>query len=479
MTIRSKRCGASGGSGKRRGGTDIFGIAPACHSWTEHASTLFQTDQAAKASTATATTDLAEAADCYCQTIASPIIMTTSSVISRESRRPSVAPTQRRPTVRISCNKCHKPLLTNLFVCTCNCVFCEGKNRIDLKYCPYSNESLIYALAVFPISLHVLARISTDCTHAHFGDTAKCQCGRMLQDSDFLELNVADPSLENPQRNLFQFLFTKSSAALQSLSYLDMTSQLFHQFEYLKAGTKFLVHQMVRDATQYMIRYQHVACQLQKAKQEITNLKRSFINAQNAYKQATADLQNKVTTLQKKLEEKDRQLMQFRSIHTSESPQRRGVANGFTESPHRSGAAKGYNVERGPRRVSGDLEPPMKGYLIQKQARERATQEALAQAHRGRGPLLGGNAHHRQMQPPASSSGHSHAALQHRGYSSDGSADASRHRARQGGDHINKRRRTHGVSYDSMSPSEAFGHGSQFPPTGPSTYFQQPSHQRR
>ena len=32
-----------------------------------------------------------------------------------------------------TCNKCKKPLATTLFVCSCNCVFCEG--RVGLRGC--------------------------------------------------------------------------------------------------------------------------------------------------------------------------------------------------------------------------------------------------------------------------------------------------------------------------------------------------------
>lgn len=37
---------------------------------------------------------------------------------------------QQRP---LSCNRCQKPLSTTLFVCACDCVFCEG------RFFPFSN----------------------------------------------------------------------------------------------------------------------------------------------------------------------------------------------------------------------------------------------------------------------------------------------------------------------------------------------------
>lgn len=57
--------------------------------------------------------------------------MSSSVVVSRDSRRPpgSALPStpQRRAASSINCNRCRKPLSTTVYLCACDCVFCEGK----------------------------------------------------------------------------------------------------------------------------------------------------------------------------------------------------------------------------------------------------------------------------------------------------------------------------------------------------------------
>ena len=53
------------------------------------------------------------------------------SIMSQASRNRTGIPgssNRRRAAVQpMTCNKCRKPLSTTIFVVTCNCVFCEGK----------------------------------------------------------------------------------------------------------------------------------------------------------------------------------------------------------------------------------------------------------------------------------------------------------------------------------------------------------------
>ena len=39
-----------------------------------------------------------------------------------------------RPVCSINCNRCRKPLATTLFICSCDCVFCEGMYNTPRLY---------------------------------------------------------------------------------------------------------------------------------------------------------------------------------------------------------------------------------------------------------------------------------------------------------------------------------------------------------
>lgn len=203
-----------------------------------------------------------------------------------------------------------------------------------------------------------------------------------------MELVVADPSTATSSNNAnFQSLFTKQNPNSGSLAFQDICMRLLKQNDDLRSGTKFVLKQFMLESGQMGQRSFQMLRTLEALKQENTTLKQAHNSQRIRMEQAVEDLQQKLTSAQKKLEEKDRQLMQFRQLHNTMTPQ----------SPRGNGGGRPSSVES--RRVSGgegqqqrsmNMEPPLKGFMMQKEANERAKQLALEQPQRT--PLLGGGA---------------------------------------------------------------------------------------
>lgn len=65
---------------------------------------------------------------------------------------------QQRPSAFIACNRCRKPLSTALFICACNCVFCEG------TYDPYIASVLCF---VYPLDTRSSGRLEIRAEEEH------------------------------------------------------------------------------------------------------------------------------------------------------------------------------------------------------------------------------------------------------------------------------------------------------------------------
>jgi hypothetical protein len=323
-----------------------------------------------------------------------------------------------------------------------------------------------------------------------------------------MELVVADPSTATSSKNVnFQSLFTKQNASSGSLAFQDICMRLLKQNDDLRSGTKFVLKQFMLESSQVGQRSFQMLRTLEALKQENTTLKQAHNSQRIRMEQAVEDLQQKLSSAQKKLEEKDRQLMQFRQLHNTMTP----------ASPRGNGRPSSGE----PRHVSGDgqqqqrsMEPPLQGFMMQKEANERAKQLALEQPQRT--PLLGatsnhhhnphhsgrplsGGAHPSYMMAPAT-----HHQIPQRPYSTDsggsgGNSGIRRDLTSSSGyvfsgssssqQQVSKRHRgqppppggIHPSNARSMSPSQAFGsHGtSSAAGRGPSNYFQQQGYSRR
>jgi hypothetical protein len=203
-----------------------------------------------------------------------------------------------------------------------------------------------------------------------------------------MELVVADPSTATSSNNAnFQSLFTKQNPNSGSLAFQDICMRLLKQNDDLRSGTKFVLKQFMLESGQMGQRSFQMLRTLEALKQENTTLKQAHNSQRIRMEQAVEDLQQKLTSAQKKLEEKDRQLMQFRQLHNTMTPQSPRGSNGGRPSSVESRRVSGGE---GQQQRSMNMEPPLKGFMMQKEANERAKQLALEQPQRT--PLLGGGA---------------------------------------------------------------------------------------
>ena len=142
----------------------------------------------------------------------------------------------------------------------------------------------------------------------------------------------------------------------------------------LRAGTKFLMKQFLLESSKQNRRSSQTIELLEKLRQENTSLKQSQNTQRMKYDRAIENLQQQLVSTQKKLDEKEQQLMQFRRLHSTRTP----------ESLHRRNASKrdsGSEVPQSPR-------PPMQGFMIQKEAEERAKERVL-ESPQYRRPIMG------------------------------------------------------------------------------------------
>ena len=297
-----------------------------------------------------------------------------------------------------------------------------------------------------------------------------------------MELVIADPSNTNGTKSSnFQTLFTKQNKAAQSLAFQDLCSRVLKHYDDLRSGTKFLMKQFLMESSKQGQRSMQAIKSMENLKRENTSLKQLLNSERVKTEQTIESYQQQLTAAQRKIEGKEQQLMKFRSLHQTMTP----------ESP------RGRNNEA--RRVSGEgmgvPQPPIKGFMIQKEAHERAKQRAMEPPQRA--PVLGGHPHshsgrqaqsyisqvntmpqqrHSSSQQRHPSSSRSHGSG---GGSSVGIRDftsSTQYAFSSGG---NKRRRTPQERVQqarAMSPSQAFAAqppGSYSTARGPASYFQQ------
>jgi hypothetical protein len=395
---------------------------------------------------------------------------------------------------------------------------------------------LLFFFSLSFFFFHLSSQPFSECTYNHFNNSSTCPiCNRTLGESDFMELIVADPTSTSAgvasKRNNYQSLFTKQNASSQSLAFQDMCARLLTQNDDLRNGTKFLMKQFLLESSTVGLRSGNMVRELTKLKEENTSLKQTHNSQRMRMEEALGELQKKLVLANKKLEEKDRQLMQFRKLHDTMTPQ--SPHQQHHHGHHGGGSSVGSNET--PRRVStssgnGHQEPPLKGFIMQKEANERAKQRTLEQAQQ-RTPIFGGQPshhHHQQQQqqhhhrssssrqqsyigggmmphhqqipqqrPFSADSGGSGASSQIRdlnsssGYAFTGSDRGHPHpsqqqqQQQQQQQHIKRRRgkspsdNVRAGSYPrAMSPSAAFTQQTQGGGRGPSSYFQQPGYGR-
>jgi hypothetical protein len=310
----------------------------------------------------------------------------------------------------------------------------------------------------FPALLfsHYLSAPTTpDCTYSHFNSSSNCPvCNKVLSERDFMELVVADPpstgAPANSKTSVFQNLFTKQNGKTRVMSFQDLCARTLRLQDDTRAGSKFLMKQFLIETSKQSQRFSQILRALEGLKQEFTTLKQTHNTSKIRYESVIEKLQTQLSSAQKKLEDKDRQLYQFRKIHdtmTPESPSKHPHPPLGGEQSRRVSNGSSSHVVPGSRQHA----PPMPGFMIQKEEQERARHRAIEQGS-ARPPILGHlhqqaqrNPYHRPM------------------FGSQGSGGSG------GFHHGNKRPRA-------MSPSQAFGMqppGSYSASRGPVNFFQQ------
>jgi len=220
---------------------------------------------------------------------------------------------------------------------------------------------------------------STDCTYSHFERSSECPgCRAVLSESDFTELVVADStsSTSETTKTSLQALFTKRTSS-SSLPFSDLCYSLIRQIDAHKISTKFLLKQFLMDANSNGRITGQAARQCEAFKQENTQLKQMNSTLR-------LESQKHITDLQNKLQAREAAIVELQARNRSLE---KGNHGGNVVPRSSSGSAppsrlvmsrSGSSMDQS--RMTHNVprpEPPIKGFMAQKEAKERAQQEAL------------------------------------------------------------------------------------------------------
>lgn len=353
-----------------------------------------------------------------------------------------------------------------------------------------------------------------ECTYSHFETSSQCpSCGSSLTENDFTELVVADATSATTEvmKISMQALFTKKSSS-SSLPFSDLCYSLIRQIDAVKLSTKFLLKQLLMDASAQGRQSGNTARAYEAMKHENTQLKQSLSTQKLEFQQLNANMQNRlqareatVAELQHKIQSQEKLLHQFRQMHNGTT-----IVPGSSNSAPSSRLGMDHSIDQGQTMNSGSHQkPPLKGFMMQKEARERAQHEAI---HAQRAPSVLGRSMPNQPMKRSNSFGtermpHSHGhhanitpiQLGSRPFSSksEGSGPGtprirdlstsagyrftSSSGTWQGSQHINKKRRGTPSSiggspsvHQGMSPNTAFAlNNGHYSGRGPTQYFHQ------
>lgn len=248
-------------------------------------------------------------------------------------------------------------------------------------------------------------------------------------------------------------MFTKQNPKSQTLALQDACSNLMKRSDDIRAGTKFLIKQFLMENATQNGRFAQTKKLIENLRKENTSLKQALNSQKMKADQTIEKLQQQLQSVQLKLAEKEEQVMNFRRIHESS-----GRNTSSSQAPRRvSGAGMP------PGSSLGAPQPPIQGFMVQREAQERAKQRQLETPQRHR-PIMGSASH-------SGGYGSGHIQTPQRGYGGDSSISpngirnisASTSFAFSGGQ---KKMRTGGAS-----PSQAFLSN----PSGPYSRSQSPS----
>jgi hypothetical protein len=231
----------------------------------------------------------------------------------------------------------------------------------------------------------------TECTYGHFNASSSCPvCNKTLGANDFTEVVVADPSTatEDSMKNAFQTLFTKYSANSNEVSFQEMCTRLLRSHDDHRRTLRFLLKQFSACNMLLAQRTSNMGCAYQKLQEEHTKMQQAVNSQRIQSEQTIGDLQHRLQALtatiqerQQKLDEKDKQIQQFRSLY---------AADGERRMPSIRHAVPGSSYSAGSSSQGRYAPPPMQSFAENKKRRETAKQANLVEMTRSRnvmGPL--------------------------------------------------------------------------------------------
>lgn len=148
---------------------------------------------------------------------------------------------------------------------------------------------------------------------------------------------------------------------------------------------RFLLKQFVLESKASSQKSGSIGRAYESAQQEITHLKQTISTQKIQQDQLITDLENRLQSLQGKLEEKETQVRQFRQMCSGDNialvP---NSSHSYGSNGSRGSGLQGY--ESTGSRGSGGV-PPMQAFRVQKQAQEREKAARLDKCVRSSGPL--------------------------------------------------------------------------------------------
>jgi len=210
-----------------------------------------------------------------------------------------------------------------------------------------------------------------------------------------------------------QKIFTKYSSNSPYLSHQEMSARLLRSLDDERRIVKFLLKQCVVSNNSAMLRAGQVGRAYEELKAEHTKLQQALNSERIQNEQTIADLQHRFQAvngtqqeLQKKLYEKDKQIVQFRQLLDGgrSLPPGSSHSNASSRDLHHPHHSQQQQQQRHPMGGSssahslgsGGAPPPMRGFAENKKRQEQAKQANLEQYTRSR-TVLGGQSQHSQL----------------------------------------------------------------------------------
>ena len=284
----------------------------------------------------------------------------------------------------VRCNLCRKPLSACVFVLSCNCMFCEGTfTAADSKYiCVLAQFAFLTHF--FPSSRSFL--VLAGCTYSHFNKNTSCpSCNKTMGEDDFSELTILDPpSSIKWKESMYKRSFVKMDPNAKSLNTHDLWARIQRQHAMARSGTKFFLHQIMKENSTQIRRVGQIQHALKLLKEDNGALKREI----NKHKEKIEAYQQELIKANKKIEDRDQQLAQFRKMFESRGgpPSSGSSFRGDSQRHHPGGAvtARQSSLDgkrpaptQRPRRVS-DQHAPFSSAQDSGYAQDRRTPNAYS-----------------------------------------------------------------------------------------------------